>query len=93
MSDVADTLDRKAFVRNVRKLSKGRDVLFHGTAFGRQILAENRLRYFPFGSEAVSFTRSVEGAVYWALLPRIPHGANGAVLIVDRWKLRTRYRV
>lgn len=93
MPDVAGSVDERAFVASVRKLSKGRDVLFHGTCYGRQILAENRLRHPLFGSEAVSFTRSPEVAVYWALLERTPREEIGAVLILDRWRLRTRYRL
>lgn len=89
----ADPVQQKMFVESVRRLSKGRDVLFHGTRYGRQILAEDRLRYPVIGHEAVSFTRSVEVAVYWSMLPRKPQEEIGAVLIFDKWKLKARYRL
>lgn len=89
----ADRVQERAFVANVRKLFKGRDVLMHGTRYGRQILAEDRLRYPVVGQEAVSFTRSVEVAVHWATLTRDLQEAIGAVLIFDKRKLNARYRL
>ena len=78
----------------LRAMSKEVPVLFHGTRYARQMLAEDRLRYALSGYEAVSFTRSAEVATHWAFLyAGLEHERVGAVLVFDRDKLRARFRL
>lgn len=84
---------RRVFARRVRQIAKGRDILLHGTRYGRQILTENRLRRSVEGDDAISFTRCADMAVHWALLPRDFEESIGAVIVFDRQKLKTRYRL
>lgn len=84
---------QRSFAKRVRQFAKGRHVLLHGTRYGRQILTENRLRRAMEGDDAISFTRSADMAVHWALLPRDFEEPVGAVIVFDRQKLKSRYRL
>lgn len=90
-----DTASEVTLGRRIRQLTRGRDLIFHGTRFGQAILKENRFRKAPCGDIVVSFARSPEMAAYWALLPRIEAGAEpqGTVFVIDRIALKSRYRV
>lgn len=88
-----DPTEWRTLIQGVHDLSKGRDVVLHGTRRGRQILLEDRLRCSRIGRESVSFTRSTRIAGYWAFLPTKPEEPAGAVLIFDKRKLKARYRL
>ena len=53
-----------------RKLTRNRDVLYHGTRYRHSILKMEVLFRPEVGDDAVSLTRSPEVAAYWALLKR-----------------------
>lgn len=82
-----------SLLKAVQDVSRGRDVVLHGTRRGRQILLDDRLLYSRSGSPRVSFTRSPRIAGYRAFLPMKPDEPVGAVLVLDRRKLRDRYRL
>jgi hypothetical protein len=66
--------------------------LFHGTMTPCTIAMQNILRCPPQG--AISFTRLLHVAAYWASLPR--RGVDeqhGAIFILDRTKLAQRYKL
>ena len=70
------------------------DVLFHGTRCPLDILRDQRIRLPEVGDHAVSLTRSARVAAYWAMLPRDePLDEWPAILVLDRDRLRSRYRV
>src|SRR4051794_37955009 len=75
-----------------RKAAKGRDVLYHGTRYGRSILSMGMMAH-SYCSRAVAFTRSAETAAYWAKLSRDDDEGQGAILIFDRQSLRARYKI
>lgn len=96
VSNLLKRIDPAAWVslRNiVQDVSKGRDVVLHGTRRARQILLDDRLLYSRSGSPRVSFTRSPRIAAYGAFLPVDPDEPAGAVLIFDKQKLTARYRL
>ena len=74
-------------------LARGRDVLFHGTPYWRQIARSGLLKYAPVGPPVVSLTRSAPVAGDMATLPRDDVEGGGAILVFDRKALRSRYRV
>jgi hypothetical protein len=76
-----------------RSLVRGRDVLFHGTRYRRQILASGLLMYSRAGSAAVHLTRSASVAADQATLPRDDNEGSGSILILDRQSLRSRCRI
>lgn len=82
-----------SLIKAVQDMSKGRDVVLHGTRRARQILLSDRLLYSRSGSPRVSFTRSTWIAAYRAFLPMDPDEPVGAVLVLDKRKLRSRYRL
>lgn len=88
-----DYINPKPISRLVRCVARRRDVIFHGTRYPRKIIHENRLTCRTVGHLAISFTRSPEIAAYWALLYRDSEEARGAVLVIDRTRLRCRYRL
>lgn len=77
----------------LRTVTRGMDVIFHGTRYPRQILMQDTLLYSRSGYQAVFFTRSLQVASYWALLERDDDEQDGAVLVFDRPRLRARYRL
>lgn len=88
-------IGRRWMLDILRTLSKAaQPVLFHGTRYARQLLAEDRLRYSLSGYEAVSFTRSPEVATKWAYLYTGGEREKvGAVLVFDRNQLNSRFRI
>lgn len=68
-------------------------VLYHGTRYASQILSDNTIRLPPSGYTMISLTRSPVIAQYWAELERDGDEQRGAILVLDRDKLRTRYRL
>ena len=70
-----------------RAISRGRDVLYHGTRYRQSILASGLLALSNSGG--VYFTRDVKTAVHWATLSRDDEDA-GAILVFDRPSLRAR---
>src|SRR5262245_50967826 len=82
----------KLLAAEVRSQARGRDVVFHGTRYPRRILADQTLKSASAGDEAVCFSRSPDMAAYWAAQQRRDNGEQtGAVLILDRVALRSRY--
>jgi hypothetical protein len=51
-------------------LPRGRSLLYHGSRSPAQILHDNALLVRDVGIPAVSFTRLLHVAIYWATLPR-----------------------
>lgn len=68
-------------------------MLYHGTPYAAKILEQNVLKYARIGMPAVSLTRSRKVAEYFAALPRDDAEARSAILVFDRQKLQTRYRL
>ena len=83
----------RRFANAIRAVTRGADVLYHGTRYAIHILRSGKLNYSRVGTTGVSFTRLPEVAVFSALLPRIDVRSEPAVLIIDRVALRSRYRV
>lgn len=83
----------QAIAAAARALGRGHEVLFHGTRLPHAIIREDRIRMSPSGQLAVSLTRSPEVAAYWAMLERDHEDGEGAVLVLDRRILQTRYRL
>jgi hypothetical protein len=75
------------------ELARGRDVLFHGTRYWRQIARSGLLKYAPVGPPVVSLTRSAAIAGDMATLPRDDDEGGGAILVFDRPSLKSRYRL
>jgi hypothetical protein len=66
--------------------------LFHGTRTPCMIAMQNVLRCPPHG--AISFTRLLHVAAYWAVLPRSGvDEQHGAIIILDRTKLAQQYKL
>ena len=76
-----------------RIVAGGRNVLYHGTRYTRQILTEGVLRFPTIGLEAVSLSRLPEVAIYSAVLPREDTFDSPSILVLDRETLRSRYRL
>jgi hypothetical protein len=80
-------------IESARLLARGVSPLFHGTRYLSQILQYGALRAAEIGDCVVCFTRSPEEAAFWATLERDDGNELGAVLVFDRDRLRTRYRL
>jgi hypothetical protein len=80
-------------IKSARLLARGVSPLFHGTRYLSQILRCGALRAAEIGDCVVCFTRSPEEAAFWATLKRDDGNELGAVLVFDRDRLRTRYRL
>ena len=76
----------------LRREFRGRDVLYHGTRYPKEIFFSNSLLADEI-SNAVCLTRSPEVATYWATLPRDDDEKFGAVFVLDRFRLKSRYRL
>jgi hypothetical protein len=85
--------ESRALARRARQVSRGGEVLFHGTRYRNSILASGILKFGESGSLAVSFTRSPDAAAYWASMPRDDDEGSGAIFIFDRSSLRSRYKL
>jgi hypothetical protein len=73
---------------------RGRSVLFFGTKHARTIIRDDRLRSFRLrGGPMISLTRSLHVAVQIAMLSRDNEEATGAIMMLDRDLLRTRYKL
>lgn len=68
-------------------------MLFHGTRYPHALLQSNPIRLPSSGYQMVSLTRDRRVATHWARLPRDDDEGIGAVLLLDRDKLRARYRI
>lgn len=68
-------------------------LLYHGTPYPNRILAEGVLMYGRSGDPFVSFSRSKAIAHRFASMSRDDSEDYGAILIFDRDRLRTRYRL
>jgi len=76
-----------------RKAAMNRNVLYHGTRYGRSILRAGVL-FTPFpGEPKISFTRSPEIAAYFALLERFNDEGCGTILVFDRDSLHSRHKI
>ncbi len=70
------------------------NVLFHGTRYTLEILADDKIDLPKSGDIAVSLTRSSRVAAYWAVLGRDNQTRElPGIFILDRTQLRTRYRL
>ena len=83
---------QKSMASRLRALTRGTNVLFHGSPFWRAILRDDTLSAEVAGIPAVSFSRNPNEAAHWACLPREVLGDPG-VLILDRASLETKYSV
>lgn len=73
---------------------RGRSILFFGTKHPRTIIRDDAILSFTLGDyPTISFTRSLHVAVHFAMLDRDDPEATGAILILDRELLRTRYKL
>jgi hypothetical protein len=68
-------------------LPRGRSLLYHGTPCPIKILRENVLWSANVGTFAVSFTRLLHVAIYWAKVPRDDDEKVGAIFVLDRDRL------
>jgi hypothetical protein len=85
--------EAEKLVRRIRPLiSFSGPRLFHGTRTPCMIAMQNVLRCPPQG--AISFTRLLHVAAYWAVLPRSGEDEqHGAIFILDRTKLAQHYKL
>lgn len=83
----------RAFEQRVRAAGGRRNCLFHGTTYPLSILVANRIDMPWFGERVVSLTRAAHVAVHFATLFREDSENRGAVLVLNRESLRTRYRI
>jgi hypothetical protein len=83
----------KPMAVELRRAFRGRDVLYHGTRYPKRILLANSLLATKGGGDAVCLTRSPEVATYWAAIPRDDDEKFGAVFVLDRLRLKSRYRL
>lgn len=84
----------KRLAAEARSQARGREVVFHGTRYPRRILADQMLKGAAVGDEVVCFSRSPDMAAYWATSGRYDDDEEtGAVLILDRVALRSRFRL
>ena len=71
---------------------RGRSILFYGTKNARTIIRDDGIQVHPLMEyPTISFTRSLHVAVHFAMLQRDVEETTGAILILDREVLRTRY--
>ena len=70
-----------------------RNCLLHGTTYPLSILVANQIDLPWYGDRVVSFTRAASVSVRFATLFRDDSEERGAVLVLDKDSLRTRYRV
>jgi hypothetical protein len=70
----------------------GGSVLYHGSRSPKEILHENVLRVPESGIPAVSFTRMLHVAIFWATLKREDESV-GAVFALDRNRLAHTFRL
>lgn len=73
-------------------LPRGRSLLYHGTRAPTQILRENVLLVPRVGIQAVSFSRQLHVAIYWATHKR-ENDKLGAVFVLDRDLLAHTYKL
>jgi hypothetical protein len=81
----------KWLARRARELSSGLNPLFHGTRYLDCVLRDGYLK--NVGAGWISFSRSADTAAYWAMMERDDDGGRGAILVFDRDRLSTRYRL
>jgi hypothetical protein len=81
----------KWLARRARELSSGFNPLFHGTRYLDCVLRDGYLK--NAGAGWISFSRSADTAAYWAMMERDDDGGRGAILVFDRDRLSTRYRL
>jgi hypothetical protein len=73
-------------------LPRGRSLLYHGSRSPAQILRENVLLVPDVGISAVSFSRLLHVAIYWATLKR-ENELVGAIFVLDRDLLAHTYKL
>src|SRR5262245_21235145 len=76
-----------------RATAMNRDVLYHGTRYGKLILRTGVLLRAELGQQKVCLTRSTEVAAYWALSERDDDEKCGAILVLDRQSLESRHKI
>jgi hypothetical protein len=77
-----------------RHIAGQTDALYHGTRNLRGILATGKFVFGTSGGDpVVCMTRSPEEAARWATLERDDDEGRGAILVLSRASLQTRYRV
>jgi hypothetical protein len=92
MSLIRPTNDEARLARWAREQASGLSALFHGTRHLSCILSDGYLK--STGNPAmVRFSRSADAAAYWAMMERDDDDGRGAILVFDRDRLRTRYRL
>jgi hypothetical protein len=92
MSLIRPAIDEARLARWAREQASGLSALFHGTRHLSCILSDGYLK--PTGNPAmVRFSRSADAAAYWAMMERDDDDGRGAILVFDRERLRTRYRL
>jgi hypothetical protein len=74
-------------------LPRGHSVLYHGSRYPAAILRDNVLWCANVGTFAVSFTRLLHVAIYWAQVPRDDEEKVGAVFVLDRDRLARAYKL
>ena len=83
----------RLFENRVRAAAGSRSFLFHGTTYPLSVLVANRIEIPWVGERVVSLTRAVDVAVHFATLFRDDSEERGAVLVLDRQTLRTKYHI
>ena len=73
-------------------LPRGRSLLYHGSRSPTQILRGNVLLSTHFGTQAVSFSRLLHVAIYWARMKQ-ENEQFGAVFVLDRNLLAQTYKL
>jgi hypothetical protein len=92
MSLIRPAIDEVWLARRAREQALGLNALFHGTRYLNCILSDGYLK--PTGSpDLVRFSRSADSAAYWAMMERDDDEGRGGILVFDRDRLRTRYRL
>jgi hypothetical protein len=92
MSLIRPANDEAWLARWAREQALGLNALFHGTRHLSCILSDGYLK--STGNPAmVRFSRSADAAAYWAMMERDDDDGRGAILVFDRDRLRTRYRL
>ena len=77
-----------------REVACNRDVLYHGTRYGKSILKTGVLFHSLTGGDPkVCLTRSAEVAAYWSMIDRDDDEGRGSIFIFDRQSLQRRYKV
>lgn len=93
-SSIVDNVVFSQLVRQVPELGRSSmELLFHGTRYAPYILSDNALKAAKIGDPVVCFTRSFQMARYWASLPRDDDTGFGAILVLDRRRLRQMFRL